>query len=285
MERTTLRSAHQAAHRDGAQQMQSAGILRPAAEHTTFPSPSHLRKNTGRLILCFIGQSRFRFQPAISRDGCRASSAGQRVGSWALSGAVVRFHRPAYSGARWGKPPVPAVQKQRFAKEGLALQVMVVDMLEGFTRRGVLANPRVDALVPKQASFLSALPARSRVVFLADAHETGDAELKRFPVHCLKDTPEAQVRPELLAAAEKAGAEINIIRKRTFSGFLDTKLDSVLAAAPDKSWIQLSDLDLLVSVEGVGAEEGGEFAELWTVVALMMIVAVGWGGSMLSVWR
>jgi nicotinamidase-related amidase len=116
-------------------------------------------------------------------------------------------------------------------------QVMVIDMLEGFTRIGPLASPRVDALVPRQAECLRALPAESLVVFLADEHDPGDFELKRFPPHCLRGTPEAEIRAELLAAARASGARIEIVRKNNFSGFCGTNLDQLVAAAPGKSWI------------------------------------------------
>jgi len=116
-------------------------------------------------------------------------------------------------------------------------QVMVIDMLEGFTRIGPLASPRVDALVPRQAECLRALPTDSLVVFLADEHDPDDFELKRFPPHCLRGTPEAEIRAELLDAAQAGGARIEIVRKNNFSGFFGTNLDQIVAAAPGKSWI------------------------------------------------
>ena len=116
-------------------------------------------------------------------------------------------------------------------------QVMVVDMLEGFTRVGPLASPRVDALVTPQAQCLRALPPGSLVVFLADEHDPDDFELKRFPPHCLRGTKEAQIRQELLAAAAEAGARVEIVRKNNFSGFFGTRLDEIVAAGPGQEWI------------------------------------------------
>lgn len=117
------------------------------------------------------------------------------------------------------------------------LQVMVVDMLEGFTRFGPLASPRVDALVERQAEFLSMLPSGSLVVFLADEHSPTDHELKRFPPHCLKGTKEAEIRAELLEAARASGSRIEIVRKTGFSGFLGTNLESIVDSTPSRSWI------------------------------------------------
>ena len=114
---------------------------------------------------------------------------------------------------------------------------MVVDMLEGFTRNGALASPRVDALIPRQAECLRSLPADSLVVFLADEHGPDDFELKRLPPHCMRGTPEAQIREELLAAVRTAKAKVEIIRKTNFSGFFGTRLDEIVSDAPSRSWV------------------------------------------------
>ena len=117
------------------------------------------------------------------------------------------------------------------------IQVMVVDMLEGFTRSGSLSSPRLDALVPHQAEFLRALPRDSLVVFTGDEHDPDDFELRRFPAHCLRGTSEATIRAELLEAARDAGARVEIFRKNNFSAFIGSGLDDVVSAAASKSWI------------------------------------------------
>ena len=59
----------------------------------------------------------------------------------------------------------------------MGLQVFVTDMNEGFSRSGLMASPRVDALVEPMADFLRGLPPGSRVVFVSDCHQPGDAEV------------------------------------------------------------------------------------------------------------
>jgi len=115
-------------------------------------------------------------------------------------------------------------------------QVMVIDMLEGFTRRGPLASPRVDALVPNQAAFLAHLTAGDHLVFVSDAHDADDVEFRRFPPHCIQGTEEAQVRGELLSAVPK-GVMKERIEKTTFSGFYGTFLDRLVKEAPSSAWI------------------------------------------------
>ncbi|KPK78184.1 MAG: hypothetical protein AMJ79_00425 [Phycisphaerae bacterium SM23_30] len=116
-------------------------------------------------------------------------------------------------------------------------QVMVIDMLEGFTRMGPLASDRVGALLPQQAAFLQALPPQSLVVFVADEHDKDDFELKHFPPHCLRGTEEAMLCRELLDAAAQARAQTEIVRKHQFSGFFNTNLDEIINAAPTRQWI------------------------------------------------
>lgn len=117
------------------------------------------------------------------------------------------------------------------------LQVMVVDMLEGFTRVGPLASPRVNDLVPRQAACLRALPSGSLVVFVSDAHAAEDFELRRFPPHCLKGTKEAEIRPELLDAVRDARARVERIEKNNFSGFFGTRLHELVMSAASPRWI------------------------------------------------
>jgi nicotinamidase/pyrazinamidase len=122
-------------------------------------------------------------------------------------------------------------------REGAKLQLLVLDMLEGFTRIGPLASPRVQALLPKQVEFLSSLPADSLVVFLADRHRPDDVEFDRCPRHCVEGTPEAEICPELLEACERAGVQPVIVSKTTFSGFYQTGLDRIVREAPNNEWV------------------------------------------------
>lgn len=117
------------------------------------------------------------------------------------------------------------------------LQVLVLDMLEGFTRRGPLTSPRVEALVPRQVEFLASLPSDSLVVFLADRHRPDDVEFDRFPRHCVEGTPESEICPELLEACERAGVQPVVVPKTTFSGFYQTDLDRIVREAPNDEWV------------------------------------------------
>jgi len=117
------------------------------------------------------------------------------------------------------------------------MQLLVVDMLEGFTRAGPLASPRVDALVGPMSAFLCSLTPRDLVVFACDAHAPDDVEFRHFPPHCIRGTQECEIRPELLDAVRQAGVRTEVVAKTTFSGFFRTRLDEIVARAPDDHWI------------------------------------------------
>ena len=117
------------------------------------------------------------------------------------------------------------------------LQVLIVDMLEGFTRIGPLASPRVDALVAPMAEFLREFTPRDLVVFACDAHAPDDVEFRRFPPHCIRGTVEATIRPELLAAVRHSGARTETVTKTSFSGFFRTNLDEIVSREPSDHWV------------------------------------------------
>jgi len=110
--------------------------------------------------------------------------------------------------------------------------VLVIDMLRGFLeeryalycgRNSRLIIPNIRALLKKE------LTAGSRIIFLCDQHAPDDLEFRIFPPHCIKNTTEAEIIPEL----RKYRGEI--IPKTRYSAFYNTPLESKLAEiAPEK---------------------------------------------------
>jgi len=110
-------------------------------------------------------------------------------------------------------------------------------MSEGFTREGPLASPRVNALVPKIVSFLRSLGEDDMVVFASDAHAENDPEFRRFPPHCIRGTKQAEVRRELIDAAETAGAKIEFVEKQAFTAFLNPRMEKIVRDAATDEWV------------------------------------------------
>jgi len=110
------------------------------------------------------------------------------------------------------------------------MNVMVIDMIEGFTRIGAMANPRVNALLPRMTEFLKSLPEcewHSHVMFAHDAHGPNDAEFKRFPVHALAGTEESKVCQELVEACNHVAH--SFVPKTTHSAFYETNAADIIA--------------------------------------------------------
>jgi len=104
--------------------------------------------------------------------------------------------------------------------------VLVVDMVRGFLEEGypLYCGDRARRVIPNVQGLLEQELARSsRVFFLCDHHSPDDLEFKMFPPHCLEDTAEAEVIPEL------ARYQGEVIPKRRFSAFFDTSLEEKLS--------------------------------------------------------
>lgn len=116
------------------------------------------------------------------------------------------------------------------------MNILIVDMIEGFARKGALASPRVEALIPKQVEFLKQVPEDSLIVFACDSHYPGDSELKRMPPHCMAGTEETVICPELLAVVEERGLVYEQVLKQTHSAFFETMMDEFVNRRGD-DWV------------------------------------------------
>lgn len=86
--------------------------------------------------------------------------------------------------------------------------LIVVDMVNGFIREGVLANRDAVHIIPKQINLINKFIEREQgVVFIKDTHVENSIEFKIFPSHCLKGTSEAELIDEL-KEYEKYGISI-----------------------------------------------------------------------------
>lgn len=94
---------------------------------------------------------------------------------------------------------------------GARVAVCVIDMLNGFTREGPLASPRVEALVAPVLGLVEGAAARgARIVAVQDCHPRDAVEFSAYPPHCLEGTSEAEAVAEL----ERLPAYRNALRVR-----------------------------------------------------------------------
>ncbi|MGQ9498119.1 MAG: cysteine hydrolase family protein [Desulfotomaculales bacterium] len=79
------------------------------------------------------------------------------------------------------------------------IALVIVDMVNGFCRQGVLASSRIAALIPTIVRLASEYRGTGAqyLLFVNDAHTEGAAEFGAFPPHCLAGTSESEVVEEL----------------------------------------------------------------------------------------
>ena len=144
----------------------------------------------------------------------------------------------------YGELPDASLRRDVIGPEGdpRRVGVLCVDLLVGFCSEGPLASPRVGALVPKVAGFLTdAWSAGIRHLLLAsDAHPPDSPEFAAFPPHCIAGTREAETAAELLALPFIEQA-IHL-RKGALSVGLEPEFQEWQRAHPEVSeWILVGD--------------------------------------------
>ena len=76
--------------------------------------------------------------------------------------------------------------------------LIIVDMVNGFVREGVMADPYIEHIIPEQIRLIKDfLEKKEGIAFVKEAHSEDCAEFKTFPKHCVKGTSEAELVDEL----------------------------------------------------------------------------------------
>ncbi len=77
--------------------------------------------------------------------------------------------------------------------------LIVVDMVNGFVKKGVLHDSKIASTIPRQIELIKKSHQNENlIVFIKDTHEENSIEHKRFPApHCVKGTTEELVIDEL----------------------------------------------------------------------------------------
>jgi nicotinamidase-related amidase len=84
------------------------------------------------------------------------------------------------------------------SKEELEKLLIVVDMVNGFVREGVMSSKNIEHIIPRIEQLVKKAKEREEgVVFIKDTHNPDSLEFKKFPPHCLKGTSESELVSEL----------------------------------------------------------------------------------------
>jgi len=70
-----------------------------------------------------------------------------------------------------------------------------VDMVNGFVKTGAMADPYIQHIIPEHIKLMK--ENEGSIVIVKDTHEPDCREFKRYPVHCVKGTEEAELADEL----------------------------------------------------------------------------------------
>ena len=107
--------------------------------------------------------------------------------------------------------------------------LLVVDMLKDFLEEtgALYCGDDARAIIPfVQRKVREVRDRDGIIVFIRDAHSPNDLEFERFPPHCVKGTPGAEIIDELDVRPDDSQVE-----KTRFSGFFRTPLEEILTRA------------------------------------------------------
>ncbi len=77
--------------------------------------------------------------------------------------------------------------------------LIVVDMINGFTKEGAMASSNILHIIPeiKDIAHEFSIDSNKGIMFIKDVHDDNSLEFKRYPIHCCRNTSESEVVSEL----------------------------------------------------------------------------------------
>lgn len=90
-------------------------------------------------------------------------------------------------------------------KEELKSLLVVVDMVNGFIKKGAMADQYINHITPGLIKLIEEkLGDNEGVAFIKDTHEIDSTEFRKFPPHCVKGSGEEELIDELKPYEEKS---------------------------------------------------------------------------------
>lgn len=121
---------------------------------------------------------------------------------------------------------LPELELKNLNNEQTAL--VIVDMVNGFTREGALQSSRIEGIIPEIAA-LSQSCDDLNIIKLAfgDNHTEASPEFAAYPPHCMEGTTEAEVVDEI-----KDVGGYKLIPKNSTNGFLEEEFHKWMGENP-----------------------------------------------------
>ncbi len=83
-------------------------------------------------------------------------------------------------------------------KEDLEKLLVVVDMVNGFIKKGIMSDSYINHITPGIVQMIDkTLSEEEGVAFIKDTHDINSTEFKKFPAHCIKGSGEEVLISEL----------------------------------------------------------------------------------------
>jgi nicotinamidase-related amidase len=117
---------------------------------------------------------------------------------------------------------LPTIQLKDLPEKQTAL--VMVDMINGFSREGALKSPRMEGLIPKIAELSKACDELqiTKLAF-ADCHTKESPEFDAYPEHCMAGTSEGEIVDEL-----KEIGGYTLIPKNSTNSFIEDEFQEWL---------------------------------------------------------
>lgn len=107
---------------------------------------------------------------------------------------------------------------------------VVVDMINGFINEGVLSDPSINQIVPETVKVVKHfLDENKDVLSFQDTHTMSSLEFEFYRPHCLKESSESELIPEL----KPFESRMIKIEKDTTNGFFAEGFQTYLKSNPD----------------------------------------------------
>ncbi|MEG0479965.1 MAG: isochorismatase family cysteine hydrolase [Clostridium sp.] len=106
--------------------------------------------------------------------------------------------------------------------------LIIVDMINGFIREGMLMSSRVEDIVSPIVKIQEAfVKNKGEIIAFVDTHNEEAMEFKSYPPHCIKGSSESEIITEI-----KEVSGYRLIEKNSTNGFLEEKFIEFLNNNP-----------------------------------------------------
>ncbi len=109
--------------------------------------------------------------------------------------------------------------------------IVIIDMINGFAKEGILSSSRVGALIPEIEKMLS-LAEGVHKIFICDSHSSDSTEFQTYPSHAIEGTDESLIVDELAIHVDQ---HTKIIKKNSTNAMMTTQMRNYLLEHPEIS--------------------------------------------------